>query len=435
MRPLSFYRILSVLAVLALFVLLAAPTGPLQRKTKHVERAAAGGRPVILRAESAEVTVRPGTGTEVKVTADLSFASRDEKWMAAMEQGFDVALRETAAGLEIEPTRPDEVGARDLGLFRFQIHESYGLKLLLEVPKGTRLEIDNRYGDVAVGGVEGALEVALTSGDLTASNVRGGTEIDNRYGDVDLSDLEGDLVLEAGSGNVTVSNLSGGARLRNQYGSVSLSRVTGPIEASVESGKVEIRDAGATVTVKDTYGGVTIEDAKGDVTVTTQSSPILLARIGGRAKIHGEYGSVEISEVAGPVEVASGSGTVKVTRAASEVSIRNQYAGVSVDGVGGAVTISNESGEVVVTGLAGHALAARHQIETRYGSIAFEWPASAPAPAFKLESTYGELESDFPGTRTEHGETDILESAALEAGSAAMLDLSAVSGGVRLKKE
>lgn len=435
MRPLSMYRIIAMLSGLALFVLLAAPTGPLERKTRHLEKTAAGGRPVRLRAESAELTVRAGTGTEVKVTADLEFASRDKQWMAAIDQRFDVAIREAADGLEIEPTGPvqdDSWGDGDF--FRFEVNRSYDLRIVLEVPKGTRLDLDNRYGDVTVTGVEGALAVALTSGDLTAANLRGGAEIDNRYGDVELSDVEGDLVLEAGSGSVEISNLAGGARLENQYGNLVLSRVTGPVEIAVTSGEVEVREAGGAVSVKDTYGAVTIEDATGDVTVSTQSSPIRLARIGGRVKIDGEYGSVEVSEVAGPVEVVSGSGTVKVTGAAREVSIRNQYAGVSVDGVGGAVTISNESGEVAVAGLAGAALTARHQVKTRYGSIDFEWPAAAPAPAFTLECTYGDLESDFPGSLTKGDPTDLLASPATDPTSTAALELSAVSGSVRLKK-
>ena len=435
MRPLSFYRIIAILSGLALFVLLAAPTGPLERKTKHVEKTAAGGRPVRLKAESAELTVRAGTGTEVKVTADLAFASRDKKWMAAIDQRFDVAIRETAAGLEIEPTGPVQDDSWDgAHFFRFEVSRSYDLQLVLEVPKGTRLDLDNRYGDVSVTGVEGALEVALTSGNLTATNVRGGAEIDNRYGDVELSDLEGDLVLEAGSGSVEIAGLTGGARLRNQYGNLVLSRVTGPVDIAVTSGEVEVREAGGAVSVQDTYGAVTIEGAAGDVTVSTQSSPIRLERIGGRVNIDGEYGSVEVAEVAGAVDVVSGSGTVKVAGAAREVSIRNRYAGVSVDGAGGAVTISNESGEVAVAGLSGAALTARHRVETRYGSIDFEWPAAAPAPAFTLECTYGDLESDFPGRLIEGDATDVLSAPASDPSSTAALELSAVSGSVRLKK-
>ena len=106
-----------------------------------------------------------------------------------------------------------------------------------------------------------------------------------------------------------------------------------------------------------------------------------------------------------------------------------------LEGVGGAVDIRNKSGRVEVGGLTGAALTAVHRVEASYGDVVFSWPVQASSVSFTLESSYGNILTDFAATVEERGSQ---KSARGQVGSdrpAASVDLSARSGSVRLKQQ
>ena len=112
-----------------------------------------------------------------------------------------------------------------------------------------------------------------------------------------------------------------------------------------------------------------------------------------------------------------------------------QYANVRVTGVGGRLEVTTSSGGVEasdVKGLSGEALTARHDAETTYADIDFRWPEGRGL-AYRLESSYGHLDCDFPGTLKERGSRYTLEGSTGEGG--ASVSLISKSGSVRLRGE
>jgi len=123
---------------------------------------------------------------------------------------------------------------------------------------------------------------------------------------------------------------------------------------------------------------------------------------------------------------------VQAKQIAGAVGVETTYAGVSVIGAGGAVSIRNENGAISVKGLSGEALTAKHDLETTYADIDFRWPEGRGL-AYHLESSYGHLDCDFPGTLEERGSRYTLDGSTGEGG--ASVSLMSKSGSVRLRSE
>ena len=114
------------------------------------------------------------------------------------------------------------------------------------------------------------------------------------------------------------------------------------------------------------------------------------------------------------------------------INVRTSYEGVTLRDVGGAITVVNQSGSVTVSGLRGDALTARHSIETSYDNIAFDFPSAGGTPTFQLETTYGQISSDFEGSKEERGSRQLMQSAS--GASGASITLTARSGSISLRQ-
>lgn len=296
----TFYQALSVFLGLGLIVLLALPAGPIEQRSRHEERRAlVAGRPVRLVSQSARVRVRPSPTDELKAVADLRLESRDDRWLAAAQTRFDLRLEEREGALELSiPKDWAHHEPRPGGFLSLSFDQSYHLELEVEVPKGTTLRIENRYGDVDVDEIEGRLEVELSSGQVVASKVRGGARIEHHYGDLKLVQSEGDVELQGASGKVSVQGLAGALLVEHSYGDVELSEVAGPIQVEMTSGNLEVRRAEGAVTVTSRYGDIEIEGLGGALALTSESGGVRVRGLSpgaqlARHRVTAKYGGID----------------------------------------------------------------------------------------------------------------------------------------------
>lgn len=429
------------------------------------------GRPLAVESSLGDVTIVASEGDRTYATAELRYLSSDEEWMEEIrEHGLELELDEGLQRVTLRAKLPDRPKRRTrfLDLLRGEWRK-VEMDLQLRVPVGTRLELDQRHGDVSVSGVGGELKLAQVSGSARIEGAAGKVEIDNRHGDLEVRGVDGTLQVRMSSGAVDVERVSGETRVENRYGRIRLASVGGSLVVSSQSGAVEIRDADDDVRVDSSYAKVSIQDVAGNLEVEARSAPVHLARIGGDVQVTGSYAEIEIAEVGGrttiespggeivirqaggPVSVVSRNGQVLVegTRAglrvrgqatavkareiAGAVDIQTRNAPIDVAGVGGAINIVNGGGEVMITGLAGAALSAQHRVEATHGGIDFTWPDELPPPAFRLESTFGEPRADFPASVTKDGSHVVLTSPA-ETGTSPQITLIARNGSPRLHR-
>jgi len=79
-----------------------------------------------------------------------------------------------------------------------------------------------------------------TSGDLSASNLRGDLEIESISSTIKLQDLSGLVRIESVSGNITGTGLTGGANIESTSGTISITNASGDISVENTSGIIAL---------------------------------------------------------------------------------------------------------------------------------------------------------------------------------------------------
>jgi DUF4097 and DUF4098 domain-containing protein YvlB len=397
---------------------------------KRVEREAeVRGRTVSISTAVSNLTVGAGTDDRLRVTAKLDFWSSVDEWNERAETEFDVQLKELADRIDISIEMPDFDSSG-----RRRVKTEYDVKLSITLPRSTLLEIENRYGDVTVevNGVGGRLEVKTSSGGVEVSDVKGDAKITNSYADVTAERIGGRLDVATKSGGIVAREVGREAELSSSYGSVEASRIGGNLRVVSSSGPSKISDVEGSLELTGSYADAIVERIAGPAEISIKNGGVTADDIKGNLTISCSYGTVRASRVEGALSVNSSGTGVQAKQIAGAVDVETTYAGVAVVGAGGAVTVRNENGAIRVKGLFGEALTATHNLETTYADVDFRWPEGSGL-AYRLESSYGHLECDFPGTLEDRGSRLTLDGSTGD--SAASVSLKSKSGSVRLRGE
>jgi hypothetical protein len=165
----------------------------------------------------------------------------------------------------------------------------------VELPTGSRAEIEASYGSVRVRGELGATRIVAKYGNVSADRV-GDLALVSPHGEVDIAEVDGELDVKAAHGHVRIGRIAGAARLRGAHGALSLGTTEGEVDVA-------------------TSGGLTIERALGDVTARTSYGAIrVLEAEGGILRLESAYQEVEVGVpfgVAAWVDAASAHGVVR----------------------------------------------------------------------------------------------------------------------------
>ena len=330
------------------------------------------------------------------------------------------------------------------------------------------VELNGRYGPIHASDIDGRLRAETTSGEVVVNRVSGDATLASQYASVRVNEVGGRLRVTTSSGGVEASDVKGDAEITNSYANVTVEQVGGRLEVSTKSGAIVAREIGDAAELSSSYGSVEARQIGGNLKVVTSSGPSKISDVDGSLELKGSYADAVVERIAGPAEIsisnggvtaddiegnltitcsygtvrasgvqgdlsvnASGTG-VQAKQIAGAVAVETTYAGVTVIGAGGAVTIRNENGAISVKGLSGEALTARHDLETTYADIDFRWPEGRGL-AYRLESSYGHLDCDFPGTLKERGSRYTLDGSTGDGG--ASVSLASKSGSVRLRSE
>lgn len=262
------------------------------------------------RASSSGLDTRPNVIVEaalgdVDIEIKASTKNRVEIVEASLPSGFTTRVSGSARRIEVEL---EGIGVPGSG------------KVVLAVPKGARLELNTRNGDVTVHDLQGEADISVvqgdiaidgapehveastTSGDIRVVGVREDAELATVSGDVQVSGMKGKLEVGAVSGNITVSS---SALERSELAVVSgtidvqADLGAGTHDFAAHSGNISVR-VGAKQGARfraETFSG-TIEDALLDPPVTAR----------GRHRR-------EIGDGSARVDVATFSGNVRLGRA------------------------------------------------------------------------------------------------------------------------
>jgi hypothetical protein len=332
----------------------ASPRGSRDRRVEKT--VPAEGRAVSIETSASDVVIEPVDGNDVRFLLELEYWSKDDKWMEAIEEDFEVDVRETGSEIVFRPSSIPESGRKGLVGRIFGSGEVfYSARIVLEVPRGTEVGVENRYGDVTVGAIGGPLKVNNSSGTVTATGLREFGEIENNYGDVEVTDVEGDLEVVVSSGKISIEEVSGDVEVSSRYGEVIVVGVGGDLTIESSSSKLDVERVGGKADIEGSYEDATVRSIKGFLEIEISSANVSLWDLEAGADVGASYGKVEIENVAEGLEVHSSSGSAEITNVQGPARVENSYGVVALKEIRGSVEISNPSGGVIVESVDGDA--------------------------------------------------------------------------------
>jgi len=325
-------------------------SSPRASRDRRIEKTVpAKGRAVSVDTSASDIVVEPADGDDVRFVVELEYWSSNESWMQAIEEEFDVEVRETGSEIVFRPSAMPESGRRGLLGKIFGSGEIfYSAQITLRVPRGTEISIDNRYGDVTVTEIGGPLKVNNSSGSVKASNIRDFGEIENSYGDVEVTDVEGDLEVVVSSGTIRIEQVSGDVEVSSRYGEVIVAGVGGDLGIESSSSKLDVERIGGTAEIEGSYENAAVRSVKGFLEIEVSSGNLDLRDLEGGADVGSSYGKVEIENVAEGLELSSSAGSADIRNVQGPVRVENSYGAVVLQEIRGSVEVTNPSGGVTL---------------------------------------------------------------------------------------
>ena len=279
---------LVVMPALGLWIL-AVHGGDLAAQSAR-ERFTLGGDSVALYNLVGELTVEPGTGSEVVVEvmrggADAS-QLRVETGTRSGVQNLRVIYpgdrvvyppmgRGSRSSVDVAPdgTFGGEKGMGWLAGKRKVTVAGSGsgveawANVRVTVPRGRKVHLEWVAGVTRIGAVEGEIVADNSSGTIEVRGLRGKLRVDTGSGEVMVKDAQGDFSIDTGSGSVTLENIRGGMmNLDTGSGEVRASDVTADrLVADTGTGGISLDEVHCPVVLLDTGSGRVDLDLSSDV--------------------------------------------------------------------------------------------------------------------------------------------------------------------------
>jgi len=223
------------------------------------------------------------------------------------ESGAHVVVTSNRADLEdLFVFRFDEEpGAVRLELRRRSVlpwPKSVQVRMEVQVPRKTNVEIHTGGGDVKLSHLEGDASLETSGGDVGVSGLAGNLSARTSGGDIELRDLTGDVKVKTSGGDITLENATGRVEAHTSGGDVTATLARGNArggEIETSGGDIKVRlDPAVSLSLEaSTSSGEVTSDLPLRVTGEISQSRLhaTLGAGGETLRIHTNGGSVHIS--------------------------------------------------------------------------------------------------------------------------------------------
>ncbi len=301
---------------------------------------------------------------------------------------------------------------------------SFAATLLLRLPAGSAIELEQRFGAATVTGAFGPTRVKCTLGSVLVADVRGDVEVTGEYGAIAVRDLGAAAKLSNKSAAITAERVAGhveartsgdrilidgagSAHAENRIKPIEIHRVRGDARVIAPFSEVTARDIGGDLTIDGQNQPIHVEQVGGHLIVRNKSGAIDARRIGGNATLQGSLSAITLSDVVGDVEARSPNAPLKLSRIGGRLVAENSAFALDLIDVNGDVD-AHASGGLLRARFATLPEGATPRtvvLEAIGGAIELELPANGSAE-LELLSTSGQLDAELPGISiTQNGGT------------------------------
>ncbi len=233
--------------------------------------------------------------------------------------------------------------------------DSYGdVDYTITVPYNCRTEVDNVSGDAAVSGINSAVYITTTSGNLNLQDITGLIDIETVSGEIELNNIKGDINISATSSDSRLSVIDGMVDIHTTSGDTRADDIKGPITISETSGDVALSGIDGDVRIKSISGDINIQQESGAVDIITQSGSIRVrTELNSRREFYVETTSGTVDFLvpetsSGSVRIETLLGTIDTRlEMAVKVSSRTKFSGEFGKG-GPKISLVSTSGDITV---------------------------------------------------------------------------------------
>lgn len=226
------------LILLGLFA--AAPAAADYEETRELSLAANGISSLAIDAGSGSLTVRGGGGASIDVAATIEIENLSgDKARERIEESLRLTLERDGSEAKLVSNFED-------GFFGWGT--SSLIHLVVSIPAGMGLHIDDGSGPIDLRGVSGA------------------TRIEDGSGSIDVVDHGADLDIDDGSGSIDVRAVAGNVVVDDGSGSINIEQVDGSVTIDDGSGSIHVRNVGLDLIIVEAgSGSVNYDDIRGQV--------------------------------------------------------------------------------------------------------------------------------------------------------------------------
>jgi hypothetical protein len=212
----------------------------------------------------------------------------------------------------------------------------FNSNIILNVPNGLSVTVENSAGDVEVASISGNLNVEAIAGDVRIKSVGRDLKLSSKFGDVDIDNIMGNADISTQSGEINIDNIMGNADISTQSGEINIKTINGNSRIESISGEVTLEKA---------YQPVNIELKSGNLRIN-------LAKISGNCDIDLTSGNIELGIPADAhfaLNTESMSGNIESN---FNVAVKRDFARVTasgaINGGGPLIKVRNKSGNIRV---------------------------------------------------------------------------------------
>ncbi len=291
------------------------------------------------------------------------------------------------------------------------------LDFQLMVPRQANIVMENQYGDLKVGNLDGDAKLINRHGPTSAESIAGELSIDQAHGPVSVSNSGADLKLRSLHARVEIDGVGGETTVESSHGPVKLASVKGSLTLNANHGSAQISGVGGSLCASHNHGSLKVKDVVGNLVARNSHGGIIVEKVGGSATIKNSHGSVRLIDIGAEATVDGDRGRIGVESANGRVVVRSSRSPIAITDAGGEVLVDNEKGDIVITSTT--PIDASCTVSNRRGNVHIHLPEASSLNVNGYVRR-GFVETDLPLQVTANGEGGQTVAGQLGAGSALM---------------
>lgn len=243
---------LGIIIALLLAPIIAARAQPFDHEeTIEQNFTVSPGQTLTLESDLGAVKVTSGTGNRVVVRVTKGVEYGDRERAEQLFSRFDVDMRQTSAGVQIDGKYDNPNIRRGRNPLRV-VYE-------IEVPRTFDVDLQTSGGSMVVAGLDGDVRMRTAGGSISVEDIQGTVMAHTSGGSVSAIAVAGNATLETSGGSITVRDMQGAIKLETSGGSITADRVDGDLYAHTSGGSIRLAELRGSAEASTSGGSVSAD--------------------------------------------------------------------------------------------------------------------------------------------------------------------------------